>query len=71
MIIVLASKVIKRKGRPPSLRIDCEGNVHVLAEMTGKSNYYDGNLRTNTLDEIICEPSFFGCFTNQNIQKIE
>lgn len=54
--------VIMRKGRPPSIRIDCEGNVHVLAEMTGKAYLYDGNLRTKTLEEIIAKPSFFWLF---------
>lgn len=63
------TKVITRKARIPSLRIDCEGNVYSLAEMEGKPIYFDGNLKKQTLNEIISFPSYFWLFHKSNYSK--
>jgi len=67
--IAIDFKVIERKPKPPSLRIDCYGNVHSLSEMEGIKEFIDGNLCKSSLDSLLFPPSFFWLFNKSRYSK--
>lgn len=62
-----AKRVIRRKPRLTAIRIDHLGHVHALAAMGAGAEYSDGNVKSQSLTEILSAPSLWAYFARPDL----